>query len=306
MFGRNPRTACRPAGISGSKDHWYRLQALTQDPTSGRLTSFDLRPWEADINSLLSGVTMVKELTAKTSALQESLEHTANDALVEWKTRTLPGLLKTQDTPALEDLVIRTERGYWIWIWRFAACGSGWTTSLVQRLHSRHKPACPERTKRLRQRQRQHPPRTAKCWRIFSISGRPSFRQFSVLQSRFWPKSGGKHAPTLRSCFRFSIINSRYASRSTKRPGAVGIHDRPKSATVQEFQQYVSALRDTNSPAAGYRNIDRHVGKLIDPGLPVQPGTRSRRSRPGRGDAAGGDPARAAGVASLGCQLSIT
>ena len=94
------------------EDRWYRLQALTQDPTSGRLTSFDLRPWEADINSLLSGVTMVKELEPhKTSALQESLEHTANDALVEWKTRTLPGLLKTQDTPALEDLVIRTEKG---------------------------------------------------------------------------------------------------------------------------------------------------------------------------------------------------
>jgi hypothetical protein len=55
---------------------------------------------------------MVKELgPQKTSTLQESLEHTANDALVEWKTRTLPGLLKTQDTPALEDLVIRTEKG---------------------------------------------------------------------------------------------------------------------------------------------------------------------------------------------------
>ena len=94
------------------EDRWYRLQALTQDPTSGRLTSFDLRPWEADINSLLSGVSMVKELgPQKTSALQEPLEHTANDALVEWKTRTLPGLLKTQDTPALEDLVIRTEKG---------------------------------------------------------------------------------------------------------------------------------------------------------------------------------------------------
>jgi hypothetical protein len=31
--------------------------------------------------------------------------------LVEWKTRTLPGLLKTQDAAALEDMVVRTEKG---------------------------------------------------------------------------------------------------------------------------------------------------------------------------------------------------
>lgn len=94
------------------EDRWYRVQDFHLDPASGRILSFDLYPWETDIDSLLSGVTLDKALgPQKTPLFQESLEHTANDALVEWKTRTLPGLLKTQDAAALEDMVVRTEKG---------------------------------------------------------------------------------------------------------------------------------------------------------------------------------------------------
>jgi hypothetical protein len=93
-------------------DRWYRLQAYAQDPATGRLTTFELRPWEADVPSLLSGADLAGELgSLKAPGVQESLEQLANDALVEWKTRTLPGMLRTQESPALEDLVIRIEKG---------------------------------------------------------------------------------------------------------------------------------------------------------------------------------------------------
>jgi hypothetical protein len=94
------------------EDRWYLLKNSELNRDSGRLISFEIEPWKADIDSLLSGANLAMELGPQTtSAHEESLEQWSNDALVEWKTRTLPVLLKTEDAPALEDQVIRIEKG---------------------------------------------------------------------------------------------------------------------------------------------------------------------------------------------------
>jgi hypothetical protein len=104
-------------GLRGGKalkveDRWYRIPEAEVDPASGRLLSLALQPWEADVPALLGGADLSRELgPIKAPALQESLEQLANEALVEWKTRTLPGLLATQNLGPAEDLVIRIEKG---------------------------------------------------------------------------------------------------------------------------------------------------------------------------------------------------
>jgi hypothetical protein len=93
-------------------DHWYRFQAITQDPTTGQITTLNLRPWEADIHTLLEGRTLAKELgPQRDSAHQESLEQVANDALLEWKTLTLPSELNSQDLKSAGSFVVRLEKG---------------------------------------------------------------------------------------------------------------------------------------------------------------------------------------------------
>ncbi len=91
---------------------WYHLQALSVDPATSRLTRLALEPWKADFPALLAGRTLASELGSQPRLpLWESLEQTANDALLEWKTLTLPETLATQDVKAAGALVIRIEKG---------------------------------------------------------------------------------------------------------------------------------------------------------------------------------------------------
>src|SRR5512133_2014451 len=107
-----PPDGLRPGRAIRSEDHWYRILASGQDPVTGRLDRLDLRPWEPDIDSLLGGATLAKDLgRLNAPPLQESIEQLANESLVEWKTRTLPGLLAAQNLGPAEDLVIRIEKG---------------------------------------------------------------------------------------------------------------------------------------------------------------------------------------------------
>ena len=93
-------------------DRWYRLQAMSQDPATGRLSALSLRPWEANVPALLGGTDLASELgPQKNPARQEALEQVANEALLEWKIRALPIQLRSQEAPSLEDLVIRIEKG---------------------------------------------------------------------------------------------------------------------------------------------------------------------------------------------------
>jgi len=107
-----PQGGLRPGTAIRIEDHWYRILASGQDPATGRLDRLELRPWEPDIASLLGGTTLAKDLGGlKAPPLQESIEQLANESLVEWKTRTLPGLLAAQNLGPAEDLVIRIEKG---------------------------------------------------------------------------------------------------------------------------------------------------------------------------------------------------
>ena len=91
---------------------WYRLQALSVDPTSGRLARLILEPWKADFPTLLAGRTLASELGSLARLpLRESLEQAANDALLEWKTISLPDALASQDAKAAVALVVRIEKG---------------------------------------------------------------------------------------------------------------------------------------------------------------------------------------------------
>ncbi|MDP1832365.1 MAG: hypothetical protein Q8K67_09935, partial [Geothrix sp.] len=107
-----PEDGLLPDRILRIEDRWYRIQDCIQDSATGRLLTLDLRPWAADVPSLLIGTSPAKELgPMKAPLLREDLEQQANDALLEWKTRILPGLLRTQEIHAMEDLVIRAEKG---------------------------------------------------------------------------------------------------------------------------------------------------------------------------------------------------
>jgi hypothetical protein len=93
-------------------DRWYRLQAMSQDPATGRLSTLSFRPWEANVPALLGGSDLASELgPQKTATLREALEQVANETLLEWKTRALPAQLRSQEASSLEDLVIRIEKG---------------------------------------------------------------------------------------------------------------------------------------------------------------------------------------------------
>ncbi len=93
-------------------DGWVRARQVTLDPESGRLAQLVLEPWKADTPALLGGATQARELGPGAAlADREALEQLANESLVEWKTRTLPGLLANQTLDADEDLVVRLEKG---------------------------------------------------------------------------------------------------------------------------------------------------------------------------------------------------
>ena len=107
-----PADGFRAGRVLRIADRFFRLQTFAQGPTTGQLTALGLRPWEPDIPLLLEGRTLAGELgPQRNAAHQESLEQQANDALVEWKTLTLPSELGTQDLKAAGSLVVRLERG---------------------------------------------------------------------------------------------------------------------------------------------------------------------------------------------------
>jgi hypothetical protein len=65
-----------------------------------------------DVQGLLVGADLARDLGPRVaSAPREAYEQQANEALIEWKIRTLPGLLTTQGLGATEDLVVRLEKG---------------------------------------------------------------------------------------------------------------------------------------------------------------------------------------------------
>lgn len=94
------------------ENQWYRIQAMAQEPGTGRLLTFNLSPWEADVPALLGGATLAGALgTLATPEPREALEQLGNRALLEWKTRTLPAHLASMNRQAGEDLVLRIEQG---------------------------------------------------------------------------------------------------------------------------------------------------------------------------------------------------
>ncbi len=94
------------------REQWYRIQDVEVEARSGRLLKLALQPWTTDVPGLLAGADLSRYLGPKAAiAHREFLEELANDALLEWKTRTLPGLLSTQGLGSTEDMVIRLERG---------------------------------------------------------------------------------------------------------------------------------------------------------------------------------------------------
>lgn len=94
------------------RDRWYQIQAFAQDPATGHLTQLGFLPWKADTASLLSGIPASRALgRIQDPPVRESLEESANDALVEWKSLALPGNLAAQDPAATQALVIQIEKG---------------------------------------------------------------------------------------------------------------------------------------------------------------------------------------------------
>ena len=101
-----------PGSILRIGDQWHRIQVLTQDPATSRLTALELRPWAADVPALLKGATLAKDLgTQKEPSQRESLEQAGNEALVEWKTRTMAAWMAQQKREPVEDLVVGVEKG---------------------------------------------------------------------------------------------------------------------------------------------------------------------------------------------------
>ncbi len=101
-----------PGRVFTFQGRWLRVQEVEVEAPTGRLAKLRLAPWAADVTALLSGATLASNLgSGAQPGQQEALEQQANDALVEWKTRTLPGLLANQGLAPTEDLVVRAEKG---------------------------------------------------------------------------------------------------------------------------------------------------------------------------------------------------
>ena len=94
------------------RERWFRASEAVIEPATGRLAKLALVSWKPDVAALMAGTTLVADLGPGAALTdREELEQRANEALVEWKTRTLPGLLTTQEVGPAEDLVIRLEKG---------------------------------------------------------------------------------------------------------------------------------------------------------------------------------------------------
>lgn len=94
------------------QDRWYRVTEAALDPADGRLATLAVQPWTPDIHALLGGATPAQDLgPGSRPADWVAVEQSANDALVEWKTRKLPAILANETAAAAEDLVVRLEKG---------------------------------------------------------------------------------------------------------------------------------------------------------------------------------------------------
>ena len=107
-----PEDGLRPGRPLQVEDHWYRIQDVAVDTNSGRLLKLALQPWAVEVPALLVGSGQTQHLGPHAALAQkEAFEQQANEALIEWKIRTLPGLLATQGLGATEDMVVRLEKG---------------------------------------------------------------------------------------------------------------------------------------------------------------------------------------------------
>lgn len=94
------------------QDRWVRVTDAALDPADGRLAKLAVQPWTPDIHALLGGATPTQDLgPGSRPADWVAVEQSANDALVEWKTRKLPAILANETAAAAEDLVVRLEKG---------------------------------------------------------------------------------------------------------------------------------------------------------------------------------------------------
>jgi len=91
-------------------DRWYRIQGARLGPDSRRLEAVNLEAWTPDVPTLLAGRCPTQTGTAKTSD-REGIEQAANQALLAWKTRSLPDQLAAQNRGSAEDLVLSLEQG---------------------------------------------------------------------------------------------------------------------------------------------------------------------------------------------------
>lgn len=106
-----PADGMRVGRILRVMDTWYQVKAFATDPATGRLTQFEMAPW-SDVETLLTGKSLADDMgEVNLPGVREQLEGTANDQLIEWKTRTLPGLLAKEPAAALEERVIHLEKG---------------------------------------------------------------------------------------------------------------------------------------------------------------------------------------------------
>lgn len=89
---------------------WYGLQDWARHPESGALARFELRPWQPDLQALLGGA-RVSGVERVGASQREALEQAANEALLAYKTLTLPKELDGLDEEALGQRVLRIEKG---------------------------------------------------------------------------------------------------------------------------------------------------------------------------------------------------
>lgn len=91
-------------------ESWYQVKNYVEDPATHRLMRFELDPWN-DVEPIFNGKDPAEAMgPVDLPGVRESLENAANDLLVEWKTRTLPGLLAKEPATALEERVIHLEK----------------------------------------------------------------------------------------------------------------------------------------------------------------------------------------------------
>ena len=89
---------------------WYRIQGARLRPDSRRLEAVSLEAWAPDVPALLAGRCPTQAGMAK-ALDREGIEQAANQALLVWKTRTLPDQLAAQSRGSAEDLVLSLEQG---------------------------------------------------------------------------------------------------------------------------------------------------------------------------------------------------